>query len=211
MRYRIKICGVTTPQQAAAAAAAGADAVGLVFHPGSRRCVSPEQAAAIAAALPPLVGTVGLFVDPEPQRVEEVLNTVPLEWLQFHGGEAAADCTRYGRPYLKAVGMADGADPRREMDAHPAARGFLLDSHGGGRSGGSGHRFDWSAIPDDLPRPWLLAGGLDPETVDAALKMTRPWGVDVSSGVESAPGIKEPERMRAFVRAVRRNEVTLND
>lgn len=211
MRYRIKICGVTTPEQARAAAEAGADAVGLVFHPASRRCVGAEQAAGIAAALPPLVSAVGLFVDPDPRRVEEVLDVVPLDCLQFHGNEEAADCTRFGRPYLKAVAMAGDADPRRAMDAHPQARGFLLDSHGGGRTGGTGHRFDWWRIPADLPRPWLLAGGLDPESVQTALNVTRPWGVDVSSGVESAPGIKEPERMRAFVRAVRRNEVTLNE
>lgn len=207
MRYRVKICGITTPEQAVAAATAGADAIGLVFHPPSRRCVEPGQAAAIVEALPPFVTTVGLFVDPDPARVEQVLSAVQLGCLQFHGGESAAECARFGRPYLKAVSMSEASDPRPAMDAHPGAQGFLLDSHGGGRSGGSGHRFDWAAIPEALHRPWLLAGGLDEDTVREALTHLRPYGVDVSSGVETALGIKDARRMEAFVRAVRQCEV----
>ena len=211
MRYRVKICGVTTPEQAREAAAAGADAIGLVFHPSSRRCVTPEQAATIAAALPPFVTTVGLFVDPDPARVETVLEQVRLDCLQFHGRESADACARFGRPYLKAIAMGEGQDPRPAMDEHPLAQGFLLDSHGGGRSGGSGHRFDWQCVPDGLERPWLLAGGLDEQSVREALKELRPYGVDVSSGVESAPGIKDARRMRAFMRAVRESEVDTDD
>ncbi len=211
MRYRVKICGVTTPEQGRAAAVAGADAVGLVFHPPSRRFVEPEQAAAIVAALPPFVTTVGLFVDARPGRVEAILNAVSLDCLQFHGHEAAGDCARFGRPYLKAIAMGEGQDPRPAMDVHPEAQGFLLDSHGGGREGGSGHRFDWQTVPDALERPWLLAGGLDSDSVREALRYLRPYGVDVSSGVESAPGIKDARRMRAFVRAVRECEVEIDE
>ncbi|WP_018873570.1 phosphoribosylanthranilate isomerase [Thioalkalivibrio sp. ALJ16] len=211
MRYRVKICGVTTPEQACAAAAAGADAIGLVFHAPSRRCVDPEQAASIAAALPPFVTTVGLFVDPDASRVESVLGRVALDCLQFHGEESAAFCAGFGRPYLKAIAMGAGADPRREMDRYPGAQGFLLDSHGGAQSGGSGHRFDWQRVPADLGRPWLLAGGLDAASVRGALEHLRPYGVDVSSGVESAPGIKDARRMRAFVQAVRQCEVETDE
>ncbi|WP_026280401.1 phosphoribosylanthranilate isomerase [Thioalkalivibrio sp. ALE28] len=211
MRYRVKICGITTVEQALAAARAGADAIGLVFHAPSRRAVEPAQAAAIAAALPPFVTTVGLFVDPEPARVEQVLRMAGLDCLQFHGHESATACARFGRPYLKAIAMGDGDDPRSAMDAHPDAQGFLLDSHGGGRSGGSGHRFDWQRVPDALERPWLLAGGLDADSVREALEHLRPYGVDVSSGVESAPGVKDARRMRAFVRAVRQCEVETDE
>ncbi|WP_019024362.1 MULTISPECIES: phosphoribosylanthranilate isomerase [unclassified Thioalkalivibrio] len=207
MRYRVKICGIKTPEQAEAAARAGTDAIGLVFHPPSRRYVESDRAAEIVAALPPFVTTVGLFVDPDPARVEQVLAGVRLDCLQFHGHESAAECTRFGHPYLKAVSMNEADDPRPVMDAHPHAQGFLLDSHGGGRSGGSGHRFDWDTVPEALDRPWLLAGGLDEDSVRVALGHLRPYGVDVSSGVESAPGVKDARRMEAFVKAVRQCEV----
>ncbi|MFO8153180.1 phosphoribosylanthranilate isomerase [Thioalkalivibrio sp.] len=206
MRYRVKICGLTDPRQAAAAAEAGADAIGLVFHPRSRRAVSVEQGAAIAAALPPFVSVVGLFVDPAPEEVERVLRGCSLDLLQFHGREEARFCERFGLRYLKAIAMGDATDPRREMEAHPAARGFLLDSHAGGKMGGSGERFDWGRIPGPLDRPWLLAGGLDPGNVAGALAVTRPFGVDVSSGVEAAPGQKDPRLVREFVNMVRQVE-----
>jgi phosphoribosylanthranilate isomerase len=206
MRYRIKICGLTDPAQAMVAAEAGADAIGLVFHARSRRAVSVEQAAGIAAALPPFVSVVGLFVDPAPDEVERVLRGCPLDFLQFHGSEDAAFCGRFGLRYLKAIAMGDGGDPRAVMDAHPEARGFLLDSHAGGKMGGSGQRFEWSRIPGALQRPWLLAGGLDPGNVAEALALTRPFGVDVSSGVESAAGRKDPRLVREFVNRVRQVE-----
>lgn len=206
MRYRVKICGLTDPRQAAMAAEAGADAIGLVFHPRSRRVVSVEQGAAIAAALPPFVSVVGLFVDPAPEDVERVLRGCPLDLLQFHGREEARFCERFGLRYLKAIAMGDATDPRREMEAHPSARGFLLDSHAGGKMGGSGERFDWARIPGALDRPWLLAGGLDPGNVAGALAVTRPFGVDVSSGVETVPGQKDPRLVREFVNMVRQVE-----
>ena len=206
MRYRIKICGLTDPGQALAATSAGADAIGLVFFARSRRAVSVEQGAAVAAVMPPFVATVGLFVDPDAVEVERVLTGCRLDFLQFHGAESAAFCRGFGLPYLKAIAMGEGCDPRPEMDAHPEARGFLLDSHAGGMMGGSGQAFDWHRIPDALERPWLLAGGLNPGNVGQALLQTCPYGVDVSSGVESAPGQKDPRLVRDFVDAVRQVE-----
>ncbi len=206
MRYRIKICGLTDPGQALVATDAGADAIGLVFYARSRRAVSIAQGAAVAAVMPPFVATVGLFVDPDAAEVERALEGCRLDFLQFHGAESAAFCQGFGLPYLKAIAMGDGSDPRPEMDAHPAARGFLLDSHAGGMMGGSGRAFDWHRIPDSLGRPWLLAGGLDAGNVGQALAVTRPYGVDVSSGVESAPGQKDPRLVRDFVDAVRQVE-----
>ena len=206
MRYRIKICGLTDPGQGLVVASAGADAIGLVFYPRSRRAVTVEMAAAIAEVLPPFVATVGLFVDPSYRDVERVLDGCRLDFLQFHGAENAGFCDGFGIPYLKALAMADGADPRPMMDAHPRARGFLLDSHGTGKMGGSGKAFDWKAIPGPLQRPWLLAGGLDAANVGQALSLTHPFGVDVSSGVESAPGQKDPRMVRDFVDAVRQVE-----
>ncbi len=206
MRYRIKICGITEPGLAVQAAQAGADAIGLVFHAASRRAVDGHRAAEILAVLPPFVTTVGLFVDPSSEAVEAVLGRVRLDLLQFHGSEPAAFCTGFGVPYLKAIAMGERGDPRQAMDAHPDAQGFLLDSHGGGKMGGSGERFDWASIAGPLPRPWLLAGGLDAGNVGAALAELRPYGVDVSSGVEAAPGQKNPELIRDFVHAVRQVE-----
>lgn len=206
MRYRIKICGITEPENARIAAEAGADALGLVFYARSRRALNLEQAARVIRAVPPFVATVGLFVDPRPDEVEAVLTGLHLDYLQFHGAEDAAFCSRFGVPYLKAIAMGGGEDPRAQMDAHPDARGFLLDSHAQGTIGGSGRHFDWSSIPGPLPRPWLLAGGLGPGNVGSALARTRPYGVDVSSGVESAPGRKDPELIQQFIKAVRQVE-----
>ncbi|AHE98647.1 phosphoribosylanthranilate isomerase [Thioalkalivibrio paradoxus] len=211
MRYRIKICGLTDSAQALDAAASGADAIGLVFYPRSRRAVTLEQARAIVQVLPPFVASVALFVDPAHADVEQVLDAVHPDFLQFHGNESADFCGGFGVPYLKAVAMADQADPRPVMDSHPLARGFLLDSHGNGRIGGSGESFDWASIPASLGRPWLLAGGLDAHNVGAALAQTDPYGVDVSSGVESAPGQKDPQRVREFVQSVRQVERERNE
>lgn len=206
MRYRIKICGITEPEHARIAAQAGADALGLVFYARSRRAMNLDQAARVIRAIPPFVATVGLFVDPRPEEVVAVLDGLRLDYLQFHGAEDAAFCSGFGVPYLKAIAMGGGEDPRPEMDAHPDARGFLLDSHAQGTIGGSGRHFDWGSIPGPLSRPWLLAGGLGPGNVGAALARTRPYGVDVSSGVESAPGLKDPELIQQFIKAVRQVE-----
>ena len=204
MRTRIKICGVTRPEDGVMAAEAGADAIGLVFHRPSPRCVTPAQAREIVAALPPLVTAVGLFLDAPAAEVEAVLDAVPIDLLQFHGAESAADCERYGRRYIKAVGMA-GGDPWAVAAAHPGAAALLLDGHAPGAAGGSGQAFDWGR---ELPTSHriIIAGGLGPENVAEATRRTCPWGVDCSSAVESAPGIKNGRKVAAFCEEVQRVE-----
>jgi len=201
-RTRVKLCGITRAEDGVAAALAGVDAIGLVFYPPSARWVTTTQAAEILAVLPPLVTTVGLFVDADPQQVRAVLAALPLDVLQFHGSESATYCESFGRPYIKAVAMADTDDVLAYSRQHPAARALLLDSHGGGRVGGTGERFDWQRIPPQLDKPLILAGGLNPDNVAAAIRQVRPYAVDVSSGVEVTKGIKDNERVNAFMYSV---------
>jgi phosphoribosylanthranilate isomerase len=204
MGTRIKICGITRVEDAHAAVAAGADAIGLVFYSGSPRAVSLEQACAIAAAIPPFVSVVGLFVDAPADTIREVLNRVNLSLLQFHGSETPAQCRLYGRPYLKAIHMRDNVDLRDEEARFADAAGLLLDAFAPDRFGGSGRIFDWSRIPAQRIKPIILAGGLTPENVEEAIRRVRPDGVDVTSGVEAAKGIKDPAKIAAFVAAVRK-------
>lgn len=203
MPTRVKICGITRPEDGLAAARAGAHAIGLVFHPASPRYVSVAQAQAVVAALPPLVSVVGLFVDAGRERIADVLSRVPLDLVQFHGAEPADECQSYGRRYLKALHVREGVDLAAQAAAYHDAAGLLLDAFVPGVPGGSGRSFDWAAVPAGLPRPLLLAGGLDAGNVAQAIRRVRPWAVDVSSGVESAPGIKDAGRMGAFMQAVR--------
>ena len=205
-RLRVKCCGVTRVEDAVLAATLGADAIGLVFARCSPRCVGLEQARAIRTALPPLVAAVALFMDDEADWVREVIEHVQPDLLQFHGDEDAGYAQQFGRRYLKAIAMADAGDPAARMAAHPQAAGFLLDGHGHGEAGGRGRAFDWTRVPRHTDRPWLLAGGLDADNVAAAIRAARPYGVDVSSGIERAPGIKDPLRMRRFIAAVRATE-----
>lgn len=204
MRTRIKICGITRPDDALAASRLGADAIGLVFYEPSSRAVTPAQARAIVAALPPFVNAVALFLDAGPELVEEVLATVPVGMLQFHGREAPAFCQRFGLPYLKAVPMGSEADTLAYARHYPNAAGFLFDSHEAGQAGGSGNAFDWARVPAGIGAPLVLAGGLTPGNVAEAMRAVRPYAVDVSSSVESAPGLKDPERMAAFIEEVHR-------
>jgi phosphoribosylanthranilate isomerase len=199
---RIKICGLTRPQDVRAAVDAGADAIGLVFYPPSPRNVSFEQAAELAALLPPFITAVGLFVNPEPGFVDEALQRVPLQLLQFHGDETEHECRRYGRPWIKAARVRPGVDLLEFAACHPGARGVLLDAFVDGYGGG-GKTFDWSLIPSGLGRPLILSGGLDPDNVREAVRVVRPWAVDVSSGVESAKGIKDADKIAAFIAGVR--------
>ncbi|MCW8919730.1 MAG: phosphoribosylanthranilate isomerase [Gammaproteobacteria bacterium] len=203
-RTRTKICGITRPEDGLLAAAQGADAIGLVFYPRSPRCVTAEQARELLAVLPPFVTTVGLFVDATEAEVRAVLAAVPLDLLQFHGGEEDAFCRRFGRPYYKAVRMAEGVDLVREAVRFPSASALLLDSFQAGVPGGTGHAFDWARIPAGLTKPVILAGGLGPENVTAAIRQVRPYAVDVSSGVEAAKGVKDAEKIIAFMRGVER-------
>lgn len=207
MRTRVKICGITRPEDGRQAAVLGADAIGMVFLPGSPRDVSLPVAREIIATLPPLVTVVALFMDPSPDEVERVLAALPVDLLQFHGSEPPEFCRAFGRRYMKALAMAEGgAAAAAQAERYPDAAAFLLDSHAAGQQGGSGQTFDWSQIPTDLPRPLLLAGGLHAGNVAAAIQEHRPYGVDVSSGVEAVKGIKDAARMAAFINEVRRVE-----
>lgn len=200
---RSKICGITRIEDALAAAQAGADAIGLVFYAKSPRAVTVAQAQAIIAALPPFVTTVGLFVDATHRELSEILAAVPLDLLQFHGDETPETCARYARPYLKALRVKPGDDLAAAMARYADAAGILLDTYVEGVPGGTGEAFDWSLVPRDSARPIILAGGLDAANVAVAIAQVRPYGVDVSGGVELSKGIKDAEKIRAFVRAVR--------
>lgn len=197
---RVKICGITRIDDALAAAAAGANALGLVFVEQSRRNIDVGAARAIVRRLPPFINRVGLFMDPAPGQVEAVLKTVALDTLQFHGSESPEFCAGFDRPWIKALAMGSGSLPDWNLWAE--AQALLLDSHGGGKLGGSGHTFDWALVPK-LKQPWVLAGGLDPYNVTAACRQLRPAAVDVSSGVEKSPGIKDHRKMQEFIEAVR--------
>lgn len=205
-RTRVKICGITRPEDGAQAALLGADAIGLVFYAPSPRAVSPARAAEIAAALPPFVTRVGLFVNAQPAEVEAVLAAVRLDLLQFHGNETEAECRRFGYPYLKAISMRPGLDVSAAMDAYPSASGILLDAYHPAVPGGSGESFDWARVPTERSRPVVLAGGLTSANVADAVRAVRPYAVDVSSGVEAAKGIKDVTKMAEFIRGVRRGD-----
>jgi len=214
-RTRVKICGVTRIADARSAAAAGADAIGLVFWHGTPRVVSHAQARAIVAAIPAYVTIVGLFVDPEPAAVRAVLDAVPLDLLQFHGAEPADFCRAFGRRYVKAIPVRDGIDLLESVSPYDDAAALLFDAfREGDLPGGTGRVFDWGRLTVDvrarLRRPLILSGGLDATNVARAIGDLRPWAVDVSSGVEErdengAPrrGLKDAARIRAFVQGVR--------
>ncbi|MBK6603404.1 MAG: phosphoribosylanthranilate isomerase [Betaproteobacteria bacterium] len=214
MRTRIKICGITRPDDGLAAAHAGADAIGFVFWAGTPRVIAPPAARAIRALLPPFVSVVGLFVDPTPDEVRAVLAALPLDLLQFHGHEPAELCRSFGRPYLKAIpvsGAATGAGLLEYAARYGDAAGVLFDAPpAGGLPGGTGQSFDWDALPRGLPQPLVLSGGLHAGNVAAAVCRVRPWAVDVSSGVEVrdasgalVKGRKDPARIKAFIEEVR--------
>lgn len=200
---RSKICGITRIEDALAAVAAGADAIGLVFYAKSPRAVSIEQAAAIQQALPPFVTSVGLFVDMPRAELQALLQRLPLDLLQFHGDESPADCEGHGRPYIKALRVRPGEDVAAAMAPYAGARGILLDTFVEGVPGGTGATFDWSLIPRQAAKPIILAGGLEAGNVAAAIRQVRPYAVDVSGGVEASKGIKDAGKIRAFVQAVR--------
>jgi len=194
---KVKICGLTRAGDIADAVAAGADALGFVFAPRSPRCLSVEQAAELVREVPAFVARVGLFMDQPEDEVRRVLERVPLSALQFHGREGADFCRAFGRPYLKALGMGQGGAAELAAEEYEDAAALLLDSHAAGEPGGTGQTFDWSRIPR-LDRPLVLAGGLNADNVRAAVRAVRPWAVDVSSGVEDAPGLKNRRLMERW-------------
>ncbi|HEX7348614.1 MAG TPA: phosphoribosylanthranilate isomerase [Rhodanobacteraceae bacterium] len=201
-RTRVKICGVTRLEDALLASALGADAIGMVMTESSPRCVSIERARAIRDALPAGVTVVVLCHGLPRARVHAIIAGVRPDVVQFHGLEDAAFCESFGVRYMKALGMAGDVDPRAIATQHPHAVGFVLDGHPPGQQGGQGKTFDWSRVPRDLGRPILLAGGLNPTNVGAAIRAVRPWAVDLASGVEAAPGVKDATKLRAFFAAV---------
>ena len=203
MTTRIKFCGITRVEDATAAADLGVDAIGLVFTRHSRRRVDIARARTIRRALPPFVSVVALFMDDEAAWIDAVIADLQPDLLQFHGDESAAFAARFARAYLKAVPMGSIADVPAFVAAYPQAAGFVLDSHAAGAPGGSGEAFDWARMPRNPGRPLVLAGGLDAGNVAQAVTLVRPYAVDVSSGIETAPGIKDASRMRRFVDAVR--------
>ena len=207
MTTAVKICGITRVQDGLSAAHAGAHAIGLVFYPPSPRYVSHGLAVDIATALPPFISTVGLFVDAEPSTVEETLRRVPLSLLQFHGAEPPDYCESFGVPYIKAVRVRPGVDLLQYCNTYRSARGMLLDAYVEGMHGGTGARFDWGLIPAVMPKPVILSGGLGPSSVTEAVEQVKPWAVDVSSGVESAKGIKDAALIAAFIAGARNADV----
>jgi phosphoribosylanthranilate isomerase len=206
MRTRVKICGITRPGDAVAAADAGADAVGFVFYAPSPRCVSIERAIELRNALPPFVQTVALFVNPESLLVQEVMQRVRPSMLQFHGEETPGFCTGFGTPWIKACRMKAGVDLLEYFRSYPGASGWLADAYVEGY-GGAGQSFDWSLVPPGRDRPLVLSGGLGADNVREAIRRVRPWAVDVSSGVESAKGIKDAAKIAAFIQEVKNADV----
>jgi phosphoribosylanthranilate isomerase len=203
---RIKICGITRPEDARSAADSGADAIGLVFYPGSRRAISVDRAAEIVASLPPFVTCVALFVDESAEQIGRTLARVPVDMIQFHGDESPAFCRQFGRPWIKALRVRPGLDIAALSARYGDARAILLDAWEEGVPGGTGKTFDWALAPAALNLPVVLAGGLNPTNVGAAVAMLRPDAVDVSGGVESSPGIKDAVKIADFVSAVRAAE-----
>ncbi len=202
LRTRVKICGITRVEDAQAAVASGADAIGLVFYAKSPRHVSVEKAAEIVASLPPFVDAVGLFVDAEAFEVEAVCRQVRLDLLQFHGNETPDYCRSFAVPYIKALRVRPELNLLQCATDFASARALLLDAYVEGVAGGTGERFDWNLIPADLPKPVILAGGLTPQNVRDAIHQARPYAVDVSGGVEREKGIKDADKIAAFMRGV---------
>lgn len=201
-RVRVKVCGVTNPEDGTLAADVGADAVGLNFARASARAVALDQAYGVRRALPPFVTVVGIFVDPHPTEVKQAVEAADLDVLQFHGAEPASFCRQFGLPYIKATGIDQGFDFTVWEASYPDAVALLLDSSHAGRSGGTGVTFDWGLWPDS-DRHLILAGGLDPDNVASAIRATSPFAVDVASGVEGNDRRrKDPARLQSFVEAV---------
>lgn len=204
MQLRIKICGITNLADARAAVEAGADALGFMLYDRSKRYIPPEAVAKITRELPPFVLRVGVFVDPASEKVHELIHSCGLTMLQFHGSESPEFCAQFSLPVIKAFRIADKSSLRQLSSYRTNA--WLLDAEVPGQLGGTGEKFDWSLAREAMQhgRPVILAGGLTPENVAQAVREVRPYGVDVSSGVESAPGKKDPKKIAAFIRAARK-------
>lgn len=203
MSVRVKVCGITRYEDATTAIQCGVDAIGFVFWPHSVRYIDPDSARRIAAHIPPFVCTVGVYVDPDAAWVEETTRVAKLNLLQFHGDETPEFCNQFSQPYIKAIRVKQDMDLLQYAERYNTARGLLLDTYAADMPGGTGHAFDWHLIPQHLPLPLILSGGLNPHNVAMAIKQTQPWAVDVSSGVEASKGIKDEEKIFAFMQGVR--------
>lgn len=201
-RTRVKICGITRLQDAHVAQALGADSLGFVFVPASKRFISPEAAQPIVGSLSPFVTSVGLFLNAQEAEVRQALKLMPGLLPQFHGQESADFCDQFERPYLKAIGVAGGMPEESELAAFERCVGFLFDSNAPGELGGTGHTFDWTKLVGNMDRPLILAGGINVHNVERAINEVAPHAVDVSSGVELSKGIKDAEAMANFMAAV---------
>ena len=201
-RTRVKICGITRVEDAVSVVQYGADALGLVFYPKSPRYTDIARAREIVESASPFVTIVGLFVNAAKDAIHQVVENVPLGLLQFHGDEDNALCKSFGLPFIKSIAMRDGFDVLSHMEHYPDAAGFLLDAWQPQSHGGGGEPFDWQLIPESSPKPLILAGGLTPENVTMAINTSRPYAVDVSSGVESGKGIKSAAKIAAFMQGV---------
>ena len=197
---KVKICGFTEPDNARDASIAGVDAVGLVFYDKSPRNVDVQKAQEIIDALPPFVNRVGLFVNANPSFVDEILCEVPLDTLQFHGDESLLDCTQYQMPFIKSLRVKPETHVEEVAEQFSSASAILLDSFNPSSFGGTGEAFDWSLACVDISLPIILAGGLNSDNVSSAIRQVRPYAVDASSGVESAPGVKDIDKIEAFIR-----------
>lgn len=209
-RTRIKICGITSVDDAQAAVDAGADAVGLVFYPDSPRAVTVEQAVRIVGSVPPFVSIVALVVNEPVAGIQRILDALPINLVQFHGEESPAFCEQFRHPWIKALRVRAGLDITALCDDYRSARGVLLDSWQDGVPGGTGKTFDWRLAPGVLPLPVVLAGGLNDGNVGEAIARLRPCAVDVSGGVEQSPGRKDPTKIKQFIAAVRAADVLLD-
>ena len=202
MRTRVKICGITRVEDALSAVHAGADAIGLVFYAASPRCVSIAQAQAIVAAMPPFISVVGLFVNATTTEIKSVLAQVHLDIVQFHGDESPEDCAQINLPYYKAIRVKPDTNLLQYVVDFNAAKALLLDTYSEQAYGGTGHVFDWNLIPKNMTKPVILAGGLDANNVAQAIKQVQPYAVDDSGGVEYCKGVKDKDRIAAFMQAV---------
>jgi phosphoribosylanthranilate isomerase len=202
VRTRVKICGITRVEDALIAVAQDADAIGLVFYPPSPRYVTPAKAAEIVNALPAFITVVALFVDASRADVEAVLSKVNIDLIQFHGQESADECRQYGKSYMKAIRVKSDTNLVQYMTEYSDAKALLLDTYAEGVPGGTGQVFDWTVIPKNLSKPIVLAGGLDAENVEQAIRQVKPYAVDVSGGVEFKKGIKDAAKIAAFMRGV---------
>lgn len=203
-RTRVKICGITRPDDGVEAALLGVDAIGLVFYEKSPRNITIEQAKVICESLPAFVSVVSLFMDPDESQVQRVLDVCSIDLIQFHGKETAEFCQSFERPFIKAVGMADSEALEKNIRQYISAKALLLDSHASGDAGGTGETFDWDSIPQQYRQNIILAGGLKPDNVVEAIRQVRPFAVDLSSGVESEPGIKDAKLMAQLMKEIKR-------